>query len=379
MIVLVPLVAIAAVAAGLSRPWERVPPDMRPAMPPEHVRGMSIDLGLVTDPDTDWDEVAGRLDQVDATTVTLGAGRVEFTAFDWDEHPEDAAEPGRDHLTRAARAVHESGDGVQRQVGLVVDAFVPRWIERDPSVAGRSVTGEPAVYQASATQLARGEVGRRLVAYVAALGERYDPASVAVTELFLDFCFGDDDLALFRSMTGADDWPRDGDGDIDTGSAAIARWRADVIAGLLRRMRTALDEVRDGAGTDIELAMDVRVDWDDPAAGYLASGHDYRVMLEAAGRLVLWSYVVSEHEPREVTELTADLAEAGLDTSRLEMSVGLWAGASTEDRAISAETLAATVRAAATNGVTAVGVTPYSLMDDARWRALAAVWNPGGA
>ncbi len=208
-----PLVAVVVAAVLLASPWKESLPPMRSTPPPDDVRSVSIDFGVVTDPGTDWGAVDQHLDSAGANAVELNAGRVEFTAFDWAAYPEAAAEPGTDHLSTAARALARTSDGAQREFGLIVDAFVPRWLEQDPSLAGRSTSGETATYQASASALATGPVGDRLVAYVVALGERYEPAYISVTELFLDgYTFGEDDLALYREMTGAEDWPRDESG-----------------------------------------------------------------------------------------------------------------------------------------------------------------------
>ncbi|SKC82490.1 hypothetical protein [Krasilnikoviella flava] len=376
----VALLAAAAAAVLVARPWQDVPPVMRPAEPPQEERSVSVDFGIVTDPETDWAAVDRHLDDAGANGVDLNAGRVEFTAFDWPAHPEVAAEPGTDHLARAARALHESADGTTRQVGLIVDAYVPAWITADPSVAGVSADGTRAKYQASASQLAHGPVGDRLVEYVAALGERYDPSQIAVTELFLNrYSFGDDDLDLYREMTGADDWPREADGAIDEDAPELGVWRSEVLAGLLGRMRSALDEVRGGDGAQIQLAMDVRVDWDDPAAGAASSGHDYAILLGAADRLVVWAYVGRrDRTPADVERVTAALEDGGFDMSRFTMSVGLWAGSADADppRAISPELMAETVAAATTHGVEDVNVTPLSHLSDAHWAALDQVWGP---
>src|SRR4029078_738890 len=104
------------------------------------------------------------------------------------------------------------------------------------SLAGVNENGKRSQYTASASQLLEGEVGDRLVAYVKALGERYDPNHVEVTELFLDdYTFGDDDLALFRRMTGEADWPRNANGSINTVAPVIGSWRSQVLAGLMDR------------------------------------------------------------------------------------------------------------------------------------------------
>jgi len=358
-------------------------PTLRPEPPPNPVHAISIDFGIVTDPTTNWDDVASRLDQVGATTVDLGAGRVEFTAFDWAAHPEAAAEPGTDHLADAARRLSVAGDSSPRQVNLIVDAYVPEWISSDPSVAGVDAAGKTSSYAASAAQLYEGEVGDRLVAYVVALGERYDPNAIQITELFLDrYAFGDDDLALFVKMTGAEDWPRTKAGDIDTAAAAVGAWRSQVLAAFLTKMRTALDGVRDGAGSEIGLTADVRVNWDDPSAGRPLSGHDYPTLLGAVDQLQLWTYLGrsgsdgNNRPAGDIGELTGDLSDAGYDMSRFVISVGLWAGPpdAVPPGRITPAQLAAAAPAAQTNGIRAVNVTPYALMTPEHWTALAAVW-----
>ncbi|WP_205314559.1 hypothetical protein [Nocardioides houyundeii] len=375
---MIPLVAAVIGAALIVRPWEdEVLPTMRPSQRPELVRSLSVDFATITDPDTDWGEVDDRFDSVGATAAELSAGRVEFTAFDWAEHPEDAAEPGTDHLAKAARALVQTADGEPRQLGLIVDAYVPEWIKEDPSIAGVSADGRRSAYQASATQLTTGAVGRRLVDYVAALGERYDPASISITELFLSSSFGDDDLELFEEMTGQTGWPRTATGELDPDAPSVTAWRSAVVSGVLQRMRAALDRVRDGDGAAIELAMDVRVNWGDPAAGVPASGHGYRSLLRAADLLVVWAYLYQDRPPSAVRRLTSGLIAGGLDISRFAVSVGLWADGPNDDprEAITPARMAAAVRAAGANGVTNVNVTPYSLMTAEHWKALAWVWQ----
>jgi len=362
----------------IARPWEELP-TLRPDERPDQLRSLSVDFDTVVDPTTNWRAIDDRLDQVGATAVDLNAGRVEFTAFDWDEHPDAAAQPGFDHIKRAASALSQTADGAPRPIALIVDAYVPSWIEEEPEVAGVSVDGARSPYQASASQLAEGEVGDRLVDYVAALGARYEPSQIAVTELFLNrYTFGDEDFALFREMTGEQDWPRTPDGQIDEEGATLTAWRAEVLAGLMGRMRAALDEVDGGRGAQIELAMDVRLDWENPAVGSLGSGHDYSVLLEAVDRLVLWAYVYETRDPAEIEEVTAGLEAAGLDMSRFTISVGLWVrgpGGDVEE-AITPARLVDSVRAAQTHGITSVNVTPLRLMSDAAWSALASVWAP---
>ncbi len=348
---------------------------------PTEVRSVSIDFGLVRDPQTDWEAVDRRLDEAGATGVEINAGRVEFTGFDWDAYPDAAAEPGTDHIARAISALEQTADGSPRTIGLIVDAFVPNFIAEDPSRAGLAADGRRGEANPSATQLARGEVGDRLVAYVAALGERYAPTQIAVTEVFLDtFSFGADDLALFQEMTGETDWPRTPTGEPDEQSEVIGRWRTEVVQGLLERMRTALDEVRGGEGAEIDLALEVRIDWADPARGQLSAGQGYATLLTAADRLVLWAYIYPGHTPAEIEQVTSALADAGYDMSRFTISVGLWAPGNPDPPGVlPAATMGEAVVEAETNGVTDVNVTPYTLLTDPYWAELARVWGGAGS
>ncbi len=384
VIVLAAAVVLLVVAVPAVQRWtaEDPPPPLRPSIAPDRVRSVSIDFGLVVDPETSWTDVAGRLDQVRATSVALNAGRVEFTAFDWPAHPEVAAESGTDHLAVAARQLRVGSDGRQRRITLVVDAFIPEWIKSDPSVGGVGAAGQRGPYTASASQLYDGAVGDRLVAYVAALGERYDPSAVELTELFLSrYTFGADDLALYRQMTGAPDWPRNPDGTIFEDDPSIGTWRSEVLAHLLGRMRTALDGVRGGAGAEIDLIMDARVDWENPAAGRPFSGQDYAILLTAVDRLQLWAYLGSptadQRPPSDISALTGALQSAGFDMSRLIVSVGLWSGPESAEPPgrLSPTTLGEAVTAADQHDVRGVSVTPYTLMTSAHWAALASAWT----
>lgn len=377
VLVVLPLSAVANRPAGggtvPAGAGQETLPTLRPSVAPRQTRSVSIDFGIVTDPDTDWADVDAHLDQAHANTVNLNAGRVEFTAFDWPEHPQFAAEPGTDHLAVAAKALNTLPDGGVRQVNLIVDAFVPTMIAADPSLAGVNAKGVASLHSPSAYQIAKGRIGDLLVAYITALAQRYRPGEIEVTELFLDnYTFGADDLTLFASMTGARDWPRDAGGGIDAHAPAIAAWRSAVVTGFMTRVRQALDAAGEAA---VGLSLDVRVNWDDPAAGRPFSGHDYAQLLRAGIRPQLWVYVGQTYSqrPTGVEQLTASLKAGGYEMSRFILSVGLWKGTEGTER-ISAAEFAEALKGAATNGITAVNATPYSLMTPSHWTALASAW-----
>ncbi|WP_345215387.1 hypothetical protein [Georgenia halophila] len=352
-----------------------------------HSARHSVSLGLedVVDPQQDWDEVAARLDGAGVNTVHVSAGRVEFTAFDWDAHPEAAAEPGTDHLARALDNVGALPDGTCREVGIVIDAYVPAWIADDPSIAGLDTSGRRSTYTPSASALLEGAVGERYIEYLVAVAERYQPDQVSFSELaFDDETFGEEDLTLYRSMTGASDWPRRSDGTVDEDAVEVGAWRAEVLAGFLRRARAALEEVEQRTGQQIQLVTDVQVSWDDVLGGKPSVGHDYGVLASAVDELILWAYLGTQgRAPGDLERLAAALDDMPVDAERFTISIGLWDEQTPEARqteaTISPEVLAASLTAAQTHHIVAVNVTPYSLMSPAHWEVVDEAWDDSGA
>jgi len=337
----------------------------------------SVSLGLedIADPDQDWDAVQQHLEQAHVNAVSLAAGRVEWTAFDWDAHPDVAAEPGRDHLARAIAETAAGPDDQPRLVDLQIDALIPRWIENDPSVAGVRPDGTRSVYTPSASALHDGAVGERILELVAELARRYQPDQITLTELKFDQeTFGDDDAALYRTMTGEQDWPRDADGEIRPYAPEIGAWRSQVLSDFLGRAAAVLDDVGSETGKRPRLGMDALIDWEEPSAGDVNAGLSYTRLAEHADVLVLWVYLgLSERSPEEIEEFTAALTGAGLP-SDVVLSVGLWDEDSSTG-SISPELMANAVRASSTHGITAVNVTPYSRMTPEHWTALSEVWT----
>lgn len=345
-------------------------------------RSVSIGLDDMVRPDQDWTQVSTHLDDAGVNSVHLTAGRVEFTAFDWSAHPEAAAEPGTDHVARAIDATQTMPDGSERIVDLMIDTFVPEWIEEDPSIAGVMADGTRTTYVPSATAVLDGPVGDRYVELAVELARRYAPNQITFSELAFDGdTFGDDDLALFTRMTGADDWPRDADGDIQESAPAIGQWRSEVTAQFLRRVRAELDKVEPHIGQEVLLGQDVFINWDDPGAGRPDVGHDYDLLSTVVDRLVVWAYLgLNDHTPQDVARFAAAAQESALPTSTYVISIGLWAGEEdadhTEHQTIAPSTLRDAVRMAQSRDVKAVNVTPYSLMSLEHWDRLGEVWAP---
>lgn len=317
-------------------------------------------------------DLAARLDEVAATDVSIVAGRIDWTAFpwagredSWSSAVEDAG--GADLVGDAIAALGTAADGTARSVVLVVDVLAPGRLADEPALAGTSVTGERSEEFPSLAALTAGPVADDLVALVEEIARRYAPAAVSLTELFVDdTTWGDDDLADFRATTGADDWPRTGDGAIDVADEAVVTWRCEAIARLVGRCREA------AAAHGVEVWTEVRSPEGDASGDRRDSGQDYGLLAEAADRIVVWDYfgIADEGVPPPTAELARALADRFGD--RAILSVGLW---DSDDDAIRPRELADAVRDAADGGADAVWVTPASLMTDAHWRDLAGAWT----
>ncbi|WP_427128846.1 hypothetical protein [Pseudarthrobacter sp. S9] len=326
-------------------------------------RTVGVGYETVVDAAATLPDLASRLDEVKANSVTISVGRLDWTAFPWDSHPDVEAAPGRDHVADAIKALGTDGSGKPRRITLTIDLLVPAWIRAAPGIAGINFDGTRSKDFASVTALTTGPVGERLVEFVTDLTRRYHPDAVALTELmFENNTYGGDDRDSYRRTTGAADWPRLANGDIDVAHPTIGSWRSQALASLVARASAAAHA--NGATLD----MDVRAPWADPAGDRPESGHDYGLLAAAADRLVVWNYFGLNNAP---ASYSAELAEAMAGRrGKFVMSVGMWA---TEGR-ISAADLAAGLEASVAGGATAVAVTPASMLDGDAWRALRKAW-----
>lgn len=375
----------ASLAACTSDP---VPPTVnRPLLTAPDFQSVSFGIEDIVHPDQDWDVVEQRLTDAHVNGVTLAAGRVEWTSFDWPAHPEVAAESGRDHLARAIDQLARAEDGEQRFVDILIDALAPGWIAQDPAIGGVRTDGTRSIHQPSASAVHDGPLGDRLLELLEEIARRYEPDQITFTELqFDDETFGDADAALYREMTGARDWPRLEDGTIDEDAPEIGAWRTQVLADFLDRASDILDEVAEETGKRPALATDVRINWRHPSWGRPDAGHDHNVLAQHVDRIIFWAFVglsLPHRRPEEVERVTAALARSDIPLDDVTISVGLWRKvpgevkrpAIKEQATISPEEMAEALRAARTHGVTAVNVTPYVLMTDEHWAALDEVWT----
>lgn len=295
---------------------------------------------------------SARFDEVSADAIAITVGRVDWTAFPWADH-EDAWSPrvvdsGRDFV---AEAIALAGP---REVSLIVDVMVQRWIEREPSIAGVDAFGEHSIEFASITAL-NGVVGSRLVDLVVAVAA-YGPSAVTLTELFLDrWTFGDDDLANYCAFSNQSDWPRLWSGAIDQEHASVGAWRSDAVARLVARCAAAIPT---------ELHVEVRAQWDGPTQ---RDGQDYEALLAVCDRLIIWGYFALAARDPAALEKLARQSPAGST-----ISIGLW----TPSGHMRPTDLRRALDFAARGGAAQIEVVPASLMTDELWRTLHVSWNP---
>lgn len=312
-------------------------------------------------------QLAQQFDRVHATGAGISVGRTDWTAFPWHDGGSGPGPPGR-HTRRDyvanAMTVLGAGSGGSRRMTAVVDALVSGWIAADPAIAGVAADGKRSTSMASLTALTRGPVGDRLIAFVAAVSERYRPYAISLTELFLDtYTFGADDLASYRTATGAADWPRTNAGGIDTADPRIAAWRADAVTSVVRRARDAAHRY------GVKLTMEVRAAWPGSHTDPRQSGQDYTSLLKVADRLMVWDYFGLNDQPATYTKkLAHSMSTRG--AHRFITSVGLWTAHGT----ISAGELATASRASVSGGIDSVWVTPATLMTSSHWSALRRAW-----
>lgn len=335
----------------------------------EERHSVSLGYETVINLSLDWTAIRNQLDTAGTNTVYLSAGRAEWVTFDWPAHPELVAGTGKKYLDKAIAAT-KPADGSERNVALMIDAFIPEWIKKTPSLAGVRINGTRNTYTPSVSAVLNGPVGDRYVELAVELTRRYHPYMVTFTELLFDATFGADDFALFKQMTGRADWPRTSTGSIDTSfSSPISQWRSDAMAQFLARVRAEMNAV----DPEVKLGMDVSTHWNKISADRQDVGHSYRTLAPSVDRLIIWAYFgMTSRDPRFLAQKTDWINKLVLPVP-VTMSVGLWAGED-ESETLGVEDMAYGVLASETHGVTSINVTPYSRLTSGHWSALNDVW-----
>lgn len=354
------LLAIALVATGCSSGLDI--PGVDPSSSPDR-RVVSAGYETVTDADA-TEQLAQDLDEVDADSVAISAGRADWAAFQWPDNEDRWATPVSEDDDPFGDA--SSLLGQDRSVIAVVDVFAGSYLEENPELAAQTADGDELEFQVSIGELTEGEHGDAIVEMAAALASRDDVDAVNLTELHYDVGgFGPDDEALYSADTGEDGWPRDEDDEIDTEDPSIGQWRSERIAGFVERVADAVHE------HDAELLLDVRAPRDGDAKDAVKYGQDYELLLEHADRLVVWHYVaLGGADGSDESQQTLD-ALVDLGPERIIVSLGLWGD---DDETMPADQLADEMARVHESGLKSMWITPASLLEEDHWEVLREQW-----
>jgi hypothetical protein len=299
-----------------------------------------------------------------ANTVSLGAGRVDWTYFKWRWHrgswSGDVKNTAVDFLSRDVGRF-----GKWAAVDAVVDVLAPRYVAAHPAAAAVSWRGVRSANLVSTSQLVDGEFGTMLVEMVDYIAGRYAVTSISLTELdyYIDG-YGEDDAASYRRFAGRADWPRSTDGSINIDDPSIGRWRSHEVGRFIKRAAAAAHS------HGKKLYLDVQVEWDHLERRGASHGQDYDVMLGSADRLVVWDYFdLAGRPPEHTTQVARSLKHLGGD--KVILSVGLWPN---EGTPVSPEALSIALRAGLSEGILNQWVTPSRFMTPDHWRVLSEVW-----
>ena len=223
-----------------------------------------------------WSEIARTAVTRGYNTIDLAAGRPEWTLFQWPAHPEWVSlEPQENPLRDVIATLRANGI---EKIYLTLDMMVstslakfPEWkaISRDGTI--RNMPSPAALTRSPIRDMLAGAVAQVATQF----GDIID--GIIITELFWDSgSFSDNDLLLYRSDTGATDWPRGDDGALQE-TPEYQEWLTTKMANFITHCRSLT------AG--IPLVMDVRVNWNQPLAGRPDSGHDYAKLLRVADEI----------------------------------------------------------------------------------------------
>jgi hypothetical protein len=293
-------------------------------------------------------------------TIGVSAGRPEWTYFRWDGHRDawsGAQKASEDDLLDVAtRTFHEAGF----RVAAIVDLEAPRYVKEHPDTAAVTFDGERSSQRVSIAELTAGEYRRTLLAMVEHVSARHRVDIVELTELgHYQTSFGPADLRAFQKHSGAPDWPRDGRGAIDVDASSVWAWKTAALTALVRDVAEVVHRHRK------LLFIDVPVSWKGLERNGRDSGLEYRKILGAADKIVVWDYFALEDVPPGASEALARHLAAHLPVSAFYISLGMWA----KHGQVAPDALAEAAAAAVRGGATQVWLTPNSLVSDAHWRA----------
>jgi hypothetical protein len=312
-----------------------------------------------------WDQ---KMKAAGINMVALGAGRTEWAFFKWAGHNTDLAgavtDTGIDFLADDSAHYHQWAS----EVNAVIDVFSPNYIAAHPEKAAINVLGQPSPNLVSTAELVNGDFGRKLLEMVGYIAANYPYVdSISITELSYRIDgYGPDDLALYKAATGASDWPRQSNGQVDIDNPSIGNWRSAVMGKFLGQATAIAHQYGK------KLYMDVGVSYDNLGLMTNNKGTNYNVMLQNVDKIIIWDYFGEDGYPPQISQSIAQfLTQFGLD--RVILSVGLW-GAS--GSIVSPADFQTAIQASQVGGMPNIWICPGSMMSDAHWQVLNTLWGP---
>jgi len=244
--------------------------------------------------------------------------------------------------------------------------YAPKYIQANPGEAALTWLGKPSPYLVNTVDLVDGKFGELLLAMVESIAAHYPVASISLTELvYHNDGYGEKDRAAYQAYSKAADWPRLGNGLINTDDPSIGVWRTYEIGRFLQKAKAVAN--RYGK----LLFMDVGVSWGRPALASQENGTRYDVVLEQADQMVVWDYFALNGYQPEFTESLANQLKA-YGENRVILSVGLW---NKNNRVINGDQLERALLSAVKGGIRNHWVTPSLLLNDEHWSILGKIWS----
>lgn len=302
--------------------------------------------------------------------IGVSAGRADWTYFRWPGH-EDWWSPtqGRtdgDMLESAVSALQARGYNVT----AILDVFATRYLERHPDHAATDDHGERGKDTVCSTVLTEGPYGDHLVQAAAALARHTRADTIAITELFYDrYCYDDRCLLKFKQFSGRDDWPRTRTGRIDVMDPALGDWRSRQVAGIVKRLATAVH------GEGKRLALDVKLSRGNITNNSRENGQDYRLLAPLVDEFIVWDYFGLVGRTPESSAGVAAYFDDEFGADRFMLSVGLWKQSRflwmLREGFISAASLGRSLKSAQLGGSDRIWITPAKELTPEHWQAIA--------
>ncbi len=297
-------------------------------------------------------------------TVALGAGRLDWNYFKWENHEnywsQDVQDTGIDFLAEDSKRFSKWAN-----VDIVVDLYAPKYIREHPKSSAISWLGEPSSNLVSTMELVEGDFGEQILLMLEYISTNYPANSISLTELaYYTEGYGDDDKAAYMSYTGRDDWPRLPNGLINIDDPSIGEWRSYEIGRFLDRAAKIVHK------NNKKLYMDVEVSWDNLSKESTEKGQSYNVMLEYVDKIVIWNYFGLKSYDPEVTREIAHEYGQKYDSSRIIISIGLWKSG---NDILSSEDLKQAMQYSIKGGIDNFWITPSHYLSDDHWEALSEV------